>query len=114
MTEGITEEHKVQTFEFYLKAISPDPAYACQDIGKLVSHLQTLMELLGIHDYDIKLKVAAKNAKASWFAYTDEKNPGRAVAIKNMVLERLDPLIKDPRFCKFKVNQFVGGATVVR
>ena len=110
----ISDELKVQTFEFYLKATSPDPAYACQDIGKLVSHLQTIMEMTGNHEYDIKLKVAAKNAKAAWFTYSEEKNPGRAVLIKNMVLERLDTLIKDPRYCKFKINQFVGGNANVR
>jgi hypothetical protein len=114
----ISDELKVQTFEFYLKAASPDPAYACQDIGKLVSHLQTIMDKdhLNIHDYDIILKVAAKNATSSWFVYSEEKNSGRAVLIKNMVLNRLDPLIKDPRFCKFKINQFVGsgGDTSVR
>jgi hypothetical protein len=116
MTEptSISDENKNITYVFWEKSRVADPAYACQDIGALVAHLVTLAESSGIHDYDTILNFASIKASESWFEYSEKRNPGRAIVIKNNVLARIDRIIKDPRFCKIKINQFVGGAGVVR
>ena len=103
----ITEDAKVMTNEFYHKSLSEDPAISCQNIMHLVTHLQGMMERCENHDYDIMLRFASKQAGISWYEYS-QNHVGRAVLIKSLVLRKVDPLVKDSRFSRYKMPAFTG------
>lgn len=103
----ISEDAKVMTNEFYHKSLSEDPSISCQNIMHLVTHLQGLMERCENHEYDIVLNIAGKYAGQSWYEYS-QNHIGRAVLIKSLVLRKVDALVKDPRFSKYKMPAFTG------
>ena len=104
----ISDEIKMMTNELYLKSIMDDPAIACQNIMHLVTHLQGIMEQCGCKDYDMLLNYASIKAGESWYYYSNNDR-GRGVGIKNRVLGRIDFLVKDTRFSKYKLPSALAG-----
>jgi len=98
----VSDEMKMMTNELYHKSIFDDPAISCQNIIYLVTHLKGIMNQCGCTEYDITLKYAGIKAGEAWYFYSTN-NIGHGVGVKNQVLDRIDFLVKDPRFSKYKL-----------
>lgn len=103
----ITEDARVMTNEFYHKSLSEDPSISCQNIMYLIAHLQGIMERCENHDYDVMLRIASIKAGEAWYEYS-LNHIGRGVRIKALVIGKIDSLVKDPRFSKYKMPAFTG------
>lgn len=108
MAEATREQREING-RLFDQAFSPDPAIACQAIGKLVLNLKITMKTAEDPTWPTILDRESIGANRAWFEYTEEKNPGRAMQTVRAVLTNIGELAYDKRFTTLQPDAFVGG-----
>lgn len=107
--ENVTRDMKEINGKLFDQAFSPDPAIACQAIGKLVMHLRVTFKVADVHIYDKMLEQEAVGANRAWYEYTAEKNPGRAMQTVRAVLFKIGEFAHNKDITALQPDAFVGG-----
>jgi len=108
----IPEEIKSDAWKLFEMAMSPDPAIAAQYAIKWITHLQIIMDIAGINEYDTELTQALNVANEAMAKYTADRNQpgheGESLMLVSQAIGKVGKLAYDERFSTRDKNAFTG------
>lgn len=103
----VPEALKTHNWTLYENSMSPDPAIACQFVGKLITSLITTMIICGETKYDSMLAYESLGARRAWKEYNDGY-AGQGMQTVTQVLSKVGFLLYDKEFANPQAKAFIG------
>lgn len=98
---------KVHNWTLYEQSMSPDPAIACQFVGKLLTSLVITMKICEETKYDRLLEYETLGARRAWKEYNDG-NAGQGMQTVTEVLSKIGHILYNEEYATASAKAFTG------